>query len=844
MSAASSPFVGLSAFTPHTAMFFTGRERFALTLAGAVLRSRVTVLFGQSGAGKTSVLGAALPQALRATLQRPASRRDFDPAPATGEPLRILQFRRWYPGFERRLLRAAAAKLHMRDAPSLRAAVVGWTKMHGSPVILVLDQFEEFLLYHPNAADTEFVQQVAAVAADPNLDVRVLIALREDALASLDSLRAVVPGVLASPIPLRPLDERAAEQAIRKPVCVYNERHRAGQPRIVVEDALVSTLIRELKEMGTGLDKGRAVNTGEKQIELPFLQLVLTKLWAAEGGRNAEALREETLIGRLGGVKRIVRDHVRKIMDELDQDEKELCVRIFGRLVTGLGSKIAYPTKALVADVAGLGVTQAKVEQVLGKLARREARIVMPVVINGWPGYELLHDVLGSPLLEWQRKQHASVPVLNELEPDDRVSKTFSLEIPDTQTYPEYKIPPEEDKRLKIRFGCAPLLDCCFPLLVQNVDLQTWNGLARSRAIDVDIHIVDFSNLFNEVDSPASDSGVDMVIASAASVDTARSSHVNRDGVSDRAPVAVLPILQQFNAYYVFAKRTELTAYLERKGLNWAAELCVEMRATSTLNAMLGKTTGKQNDDAKGILRNILRNFTSHIERGADLEAALTSYWACLGEERSRPQLRFAETSSIITSFASFISAEEPSLFMGGLAQTAFLTGRSDVGGEYIIIAGPNDINYPNVNSLVCSKELAHGRPTDILRFISWWFDVLNCFRRSILFKETRDPNLYNSAIEAIQKGLHTSYGSTVKIVPPGAEPKDIECMLDFIRIKSAKEIGSFMLPNIYDALKVETTLTDNLSNLDAVVNFIQSKSVTAVEKRFRPSGGAASDGA
>jgi hypothetical protein len=50
------------------AAYFTGRERFALTLAGAVLRSRVTVMYGQSGCGKSSVLGAAFPQVLRATL--------------------------------------------------------------------------------------------------------------------------------------------------------------------------------------------------------------------------------------------------------------------------------------------------------------------------------------------------------------------------------------------------------------------------------------------------------------------------------------------------------------------------------------------------------------------------------------------------------------------------------------------------------------------------------------------------------------------------------------------------------------------------------------------------------
>ena len=73
MSAPQSPFVGLAAFTPRMSAYLTGRERFALTLAGAVLRSRATALFGQSGCGKSSVLGAALPQAMHATFRRAAA---------------------------------------------------------------------------------------------------------------------------------------------------------------------------------------------------------------------------------------------------------------------------------------------------------------------------------------------------------------------------------------------------------------------------------------------------------------------------------------------------------------------------------------------------------------------------------------------------------------------------------------------------------------------------------------------------------------------------------------------------------------------------------------------------
>src|SRR5438105_1038222 len=116
MSAPQSPFVGLAAFTPRMSAYFTGRERFALTLAGAVLRSRATALFGQSGCGKSSVLGAALPQAMRATFRRAA-------ATTRRAPFRLLHFQRWHPGFETRLFPAAAAKLSAPKGASLATAV-------------------------------------------------------------------------------------------------------------------------------------------------------------------------------------------------------------------------------------------------------------------------------------------------------------------------------------------------------------------------------------------------------------------------------------------------------------------------------------------------------------------------------------------------------------------------------------------------------------------------------------------------------------------------------------------------------------------------------------------------
>lgn len=399
----------------------------------------------------------------------------------------------------------------------------------------------------------------------------------------------------------------------------------------------------------------------------------------------------------------------------------------------------------------------------------------------------------------------------------DRISATYRLEVPAVQTYPEYKIPPDEDIRAALRFGCAPLIDCCFPLLLQTLDPHTWATLVRSHAIDVHIRIADFNRLLDAVHSSQSDSGVDLVVASAASIDRVRFPHGLRSRVVENAPVAVLPILQQFNAYYLFGKRAEIIEFLNERNYSWAAERCATASETATLHMLVAE----QSVGMEGVLGDILKEFPVHVERGADLDAAIAFYGKELNPTRSAGTfISVAATNSIESTFEAFLVDGHHSLFMGGLAQSAYLLRRCGVGDEYVIVAGPHDIAYPNVNSLVCSKELAHDRPNDVFRFIGWWFDVLNCFRRLILFEQTRDPELYKKAVDMILEGLETEAGR-MALVPPAATPADVEATLDMLRIRSADEIGNYMLPNIHEALGVRTALIDNLRSLDAVVDLV-----------------------
>ena len=422
------PYVGLDSFESAHADYFFGRGQEGKVIADHVVARAVTVLYGASGVGKSSILNVGLTSALkqiserwRATKERRQREVGTSIVQIPGAPeWIILRLREWHnpETLERQaideLLRQIDHPRRRRDRLRFAPLLAWIVQSTGRPLLIILDQFEEYFLYRDQARMQEFERTVGGLIARRDLSLHVLFGIRDDALHLLDQLRAFVPGILETTIELRGLSDGGIREAIVGPVERYNASFRNKGASITVEDGLVEALIRQLKESDATLASG-ATAGGERRIELPYLQLALTELWAAEGGAASSALRQSTLVDRLGGVGRIVRDHVNDVMGELNDQEQTLCARMFDRLVTAIGGKIAYPTAALAtADVVGPGVSEQMVNAVLNKLTGRDERILKPVTTNGLPGFEIFHDVLGPPVLEWTRRFNEQLRVMEE----------------------------------------------------------------------------------------------------------------------------------------------------------------------------------------------------------------------------------------------------------------------------------------------------------------------------------------------------------------------------------------------------------------------------------------------
>ncbi|MDE2461298.1 MAG: hypothetical protein KGL98_08610, partial [Gammaproteobacteria bacterium] len=213
-----NPWLGLFSYTEATKAYFHGRDEEAAELARRVQGKLLTVLFGQSGLGKTSLLRAGLVPRLRNEGYCPVYVRiDYAAdSPAPSEQIKQAIFRA-----------TAEAGHWTRPGSSIEGESL-WEFLHhrgdllrdaqGRTLtpLLIFDQFEEvFTLGQADDAGkrrasqfledlADLVENRAPAALEARLekddsavadfdftraDYRVLIALREDYLAHLESIK-------------------------------------------------------------------------------------------------------------------------------------------------------------------------------------------------------------------------------------------------------------------------------------------------------------------------------------------------------------------------------------------------------------------------------------------------------------------------------------------------------------------------------------------------------------------------------------------------------------------------------------------------------------------------------
>jgi WD40 repeat protein len=313
------------------------------------------------------------------------------------------------------VLRPATNGSGPAQAPSdggLAEAITAAGSLLDATLVIILDQFEEHFSYRIGATHPDrLADELAECINSPGVPANFLIAVREDAYGRLgDLFSGRIGNVYNNYLHLEYMTREAARDAIEKPVQIYNSEHDANE-FVVLEDDLADAVLDEVRRGKLGLGAGRLDQNGgggspgsdADEIETPFLQLVMTRLWDSERENGSRVLRKATLEGELGGAEAIVRDHVSRALGGLAGAELETATDIFGNLVTPSGVKVAHTAVDLAQMTAHSPET---VAAVLGRLyEERILRAVDPAPGSTDARYEIFHDRLADPILDWRDQQ-------------------------------------------------------------------------------------------------------------------------------------------------------------------------------------------------------------------------------------------------------------------------------------------------------------------------------------------------------------------------------------------------------------------------------------------------------
>ena len=337
------PFRGMDFYDESDVELFKGRDEDIKKLEGFIYTYPVTLLVGDSGVGKTSIVRAGL--------------------------FPRLKRRGWTCIWLRPLdnldnLIKQIKKIYNIEAKNLVQAFREINKMF-SKVLVVVDQFEDVLPYlstHTTIVN-QLIDDLTAIYNICHESLKLLIVTRSDSLCDLN--RLVFKKVLPNGFPtfeLGKLKKDGAKDAL-------DVGFKAA--RLQVDKSFIDDIVSDL------------ISIGEfDEVYPPYLQMVgeeLCKQANKSGIVNPEVYRQ------LGGAENIVSEYLLRRIEEFG-DDKEFAIKILKTLVSHKGRKLSRKRAEIKRETL---IDDEILERVLNQLI--DERMVRKLDDR----YEIIHDYFG-----------------------------------------------------------------------------------------------------------------------------------------------------------------------------------------------------------------------------------------------------------------------------------------------------------------------------------------------------------------------------------------------------------------------------------------------------------------
>jgi hypothetical protein len=373
MNAVKSPFKFLDSYQQQDFDIFFGRERETNALYQSLSGVKHLLVYGPSGAGKTSLIECGL-------------RNQFSDADwyaltiRRGANMTASVFARINESLRQKIALQPATGLPTDPETDFGEAVERLFEERYQPVYLLFDQFEELLLLGSEAEKRDFFTRLQALI-EYKTPCRVLLVMREEFIGHLSEWEAICPSIFQHRFRLEKMS-RSNVQAVVQQILEaeqYQPYFQTQQPEM-----LAAGILSKLPDT-------------QREIELAHVQVFLDELWhrAAEQPIAGEKpVLQSSLVREDDDLERILDSFLKKQLRELAPAHGDkLPLELLATLITERHTKLQAGLAYMEAAIAKNGVTLAQpLTALLRELEQR--RILRALKVGEQTQYEISHDVL------------------------------------------------------------------------------------------------------------------------------------------------------------------------------------------------------------------------------------------------------------------------------------------------------------------------------------------------------------------------------------------------------------------------------------------------------------------
>jgi WD40 repeat protein len=356
-----SPFKFLDSYTKEDKDIFFGRDTEIEELYKKCFDSRILVVYGISGTGKSSLINCGLANKFNDADWLPLNMRRAENINAS-----------LARAIEKNALSPVSVPVDNEKA--ILKALKSLYLDHFKPIFLIVDQLEELFIFGSKSEKEQFISIVKTIT-DSDIQCRFIFVIREEYLASTNDFEKSIPVFLDNRLRIEKMTRQNAVKAIEGPCQIHDIRVEAG-----FSESL--------------LDK---LSPGTADVELTYLQVYLDKIYrTATASENNSTYFSYALLTTLGDVHDLLGSFLDEQIAQLSDPEAALVLLKSFVSVQGTKRQISQEDALEYAKTLGKLIEPEKVQELIQHFIA--LRILQEQDENH--RYELRHDALAAKIYE------------------------------------------------------------------------------------------------------------------------------------------------------------------------------------------------------------------------------------------------------------------------------------------------------------------------------------------------------------------------------------------------------------------------------------------------------------